>query len=244
MKTYFISDLHLDATEPNNIQAFLDFTKKLSNASDTDALYILGDLFEYWLGDDSMQEITFHPLQAVVDALRKLSEQGIPLYFVKGNRDFLIGDIFSQTTGMTLLDDELCIDVYGKRLLIMHGDTLCIDDTEYQQLRTVLRDPTWQQMFLSKPLSERVQIAQHLRQQSKQKTANKREAIMDVNPSKVLEVMDDYQVHTLIHGHTHRVAAHQFSQHQTIYQRFVLSDWHGTAQYLCVTPNSITFQSA
>lgn len=241
MKTYFISDLHLDASNPSNIHAFLEFAKQISADSEIQALYILGDLFEYWLGDDCLEHELFQPFQIVVKTLNQLSAQGIQLYFIKGNRDFLIGESFSKQTGCKLLDDEVVIDLYGKQTLIMHGDTLCTDDTEYQQLRIMLRNEHWQSEFLSKSLSERLQVAQHLREQSKEKTAHKLETIMDVNQTKVLSVMQKHQVQTLIHGHTHRVAKHEFADDQQHYRRFVLSDWHGTACYLSATEKSEVF---
>lgn len=244
MKTYFISDLHLDIAQPSNIQAFLDFTQKISADSETQALYILGDLFEYWLGDDCLVHELFQPFKPVVEALKQLSMQGISLYFIKGNRDFLIGESFSIQTGCRLFDDEVVIDLYGKPTLIMHGDTLCTDDTDYQQLRIMLRNENWQSEFLSKPLSERLQIAQHLREQSKEKTADKLEMIMDVNQTEVLNVMQSQQVQMLIHGHTHRVANHVFMDEHNVYRRLVLSDWHGKACYLTVTEEISVFVPA
>lgn len=236
-KTCFISDLHLDVREPNNLQACLDLLSDYQADQTLDALYILGDLFEYWLGDDMLDQAMAQPFLPIIAALSALSQRGVALFVMHGNRDFLFADEFAASTGCQLLPDEQVIDLYGQRTLLMHGDTLCTDDVAYLQLRQMLRNPAWQADFLQKPFAARLQMALDLRAESQQQTAQKSAEIMDVNPQAVLARMQAHNVNVLIHGHTHRMYHHYFTDHGKTLQRIVLSDWHGEAHALEVYSN-------
>lgn len=217
MTTLFISDLHLSKEQPELLRLFLSFLA--GPAAKADALYILGDLFEAWLGDD----LILPEYQPALDTLRKLTNSGVPVYVMRGNRDFLLGEQFAVATGCTLIDDPTVIDLYGSPTLLMHGDLLCSDDVAYQQLRKQLRDKKWIAQFLAMPVQERIAFAQKLRQQSKQETSYKSEAIMDVNASTVNEYIKRYGSTQLIHGHTHRPAVQEYGDGS---KRYVLGDWH------------------
>lgn len=217
MTTLFISDLHLSKEQPELLRLFLSFLA--GPAAKADALYILGDLFEAWLGDD----LILPEYQPALDALRKLTNSGVPVYVMRGNRDFLLGEQFAVATGCTLIDDPTVIDLYGSPTLLMHGDLLCSDDVAYQQLRKQLRDKKWIAQFLAMPVQERIAFAQKLRQQSKQETSYKSEAIMDVNALTVNEYLKRYDSTQLIHGHTHRPAVQEYGDGS---KRYVLGDWH------------------
>ena len=218
-ETLFISDLHLDSGHPEIQQQLLEFIER--GAKGSDALYILGDLFEVWLGDDD--DNTDH--QQTINSLKRLHTQGTPVYIQHGNRDFLLGERFSQLSGCTILPDPCVIDLYGQQVLIMHGDLLCTDDVDYQSFRRQVRNPEWQAQFLQQPLTQRKQIAAGLRQQSRQETRNKTEQIMDVSQTTVDEYMQRFDVQTLIHGHTHRPDIHQWELDGSSRQRIVLGDW-------------------
>lgn len=203
----FISDLHLDEERPAITRAFFAFLQEI--ATQADALYILGDLFESWIGDDEQTPLQ----QSVIDALKRLTEQQVRLLIMHGNRDFLIGNRlsgadFCAATGATLLPDPTRIDLYGTPALLMHGDTLCTADVAYQNFRNKMRDPTWQRIFLQRPLAERQVTARQLRELSKIKNQGKTESIMDVTPAAVIEQMQQHRVQLLIHGHTHRPQVH------------------------------------
>lgn len=221
MTTLFISDLHLDGSRPEITDLFLEFLKREAQRAST--LYILGDFFEAWIGDDDDD-----PHHArILDGLREFTDAGIPAYFMHGNRDFLVGESFAQRTGVKLLQDPTVLDLYGTRTLLMHGDTLCTDDKEYQMVRRMLRDPAWQQDYLAKSLTERRAIAAHARVESKKHTASQAEYIMDVNQKAVEDVMRQHGVTRLIHGHTHRPAVHRFkSSDGKKLERVVLGDWY------------------
>lgn len=219
--TFFISDLHLDAHRPAITDLFLAFLAGL-DTSTCAAVYILGDLFEAWIGDDSDD---VHD-QRVLAALRVTTERGIPIRVMHGNRDFLLGEGFAHATGCSLLDDPTLIDLNGVATLLMHGDTLCTDDTEYQQFRSVVRNPVWQQQFLAKPITERRAIAANLRETSRQRTGEKTAEIMDVNAQAVATLLREYQTPRLIHGHTHRPAVHDLLIDGAPTQRIVLGDWY------------------
>lgn len=216
MTTLFISDLHLSKEQPEILRLFLSFLA--GPAAKADALYILGDLFEAWLGDD----LILPEYQPALDALRKLTNSGVRAYVMHGNRDFLLGQQFAAATGCTMLDDPTVIDLYGSPTLLMHGDLLCSDDVAYQQLRKQLRDEKWIAQFLAMPVQERIAFAQKLRQQSKQETSYKSEAIMDVNDVTVNDFMKQSGVSRIIHGHTHRPALHELAGSK---RRYVLGDW-------------------
>ena len=220
MTTLFISDLHLDASRPEITELFLAFLR--DEASRADHLYILGDFFEAWVGDDD--DDPHHG--RVMDGLRKLTACGVPLSLMHGNRDFLIGRAFLQRTGAELLPEPTLLELNGKPSLLMHGDVLCTDDREYQMVRRMLRDPAWQKDYLAKPLTERRAIAAHAREQSRKHTAAKAEYIMDVNQKAVEETMRQHGVTRLIHGHTHRPAVHRFKSGGQDMERIVLGDWY------------------
>jgi UDP-2,3-diacylglucosamine hydrolase len=226
MKTYFISDLHLDVSRPQTTQVFLSFLSDLSSNASAERLYILGDLFEYWLGDDVLDHASGKALLPLFTALKAVADAGVDVFFMQGNRDFLVGEVFAERSGVELLPDELVIDLYGRKALLMHGDTLCTDDVEYQQLRHMLRNEQWQQDFLALPIEKRIEAALNLRAESQQKTAEKTDEIMDVNQTAVEQVMQKHGVDLLIHGHTHRMARHQFDLNANSMQRIVLGDWH------------------
>ncbi len=237
-KTWFISDLHLDASRPQMIQEFLEFLSALQNQAE--ALYILGDLFEYWIGDDILEQAE-HEFWPIIIKLQQLSDRGVKLYFVAGNRDFLLGDEFANMTRCKIINQsESVIDIYGTKTLIMHGDTLCTDDVEYLKFRKLLRSQAWKDNFLSKSISDRIKHALKLRNTSKQQTQQKNETILDVNQTAVIDAMQHHQVQQLIHGHTHRMATHRFSIKGQLVKRFVLGDWHDKAHFLSISSNSCT----
>lgn len=216
MTTLFISDLHLDESRPAITRAFFDFLDQ--KAANADALYILGDFFEVWVGDDDDAPFS----RQIVE---RLSQLKTPLYFMVGNRDFLVGERFSRETGAILLTDPSVIDLYGTQVLLMHGDSLCTTDTEYMAFRQQARSPQWQEALLAKPLEERRAFAKQLREQSKSMNSLKAEDIMDVTPEEVLKVMVDANVSTLIHGHTHRPDRHPLEINGQPAERIVLGDW-------------------
>ncbi|HSI45959.1 MAG TPA: UDP-2,3-diacylglucosamine diphosphatase [Methylophilus sp.] len=229
MTTWIISDLHLSAQRPAVTQAFLHWLE--TDVFQAEALYILGDFFEVWVGDDVMDDAQHGTeFQPVVDALRKLSAGGVKLYFMHGNRDFLIGEHFAKLSGLQLLKDPTLIHMGTQRILLSHGDALCTDDTAYQQFRSQVRDPQWQQHFLSQPLTARIAFAEQARSQSTQNKAMKTIDIMDVNLSAVEQLIRDYDYpEVLLHGHTHRPDLHTLAVDGHTCQRWVLGDWHDTA---------------
>jgi UDP-2,3-diacylglucosamine hydrolase len=220
MATLFISDLHLDPSRPDitdQALAFLD-----SGTRDDEALYILGDLFEAWVGDDDPEP----EKRRVIARLKQLSDAGLPCYFMHGNRDFMIGEAFAAASGCALLPDPTVIELHGQRVLLMHGDTLCTDDHEYQAFRRVARNPDWQRAMLARPLAERLAIARQLRETSAASMAGKSMEIMDVNQEAVAAAMREHGVYTLLHGHTHRPAVHHFQVDDRPAMRIVLGDWY------------------
>ncbi len=225
--TLFISDLHLCSSHPHVTQLFQQFARDI--APKADSLYVLGDLFEYWIGDDDLAD----PFNAsIAQTLRKISAGGVKLYFMHGNRDFLLGEKFAAACGGKLLDDPLLIDLYGTKTLLSHGDALCTDDAEYMAFRQQVRDPAFQQQFLAKPLSERRATVEKMRQQSEQSKKIKSMDIMDVTDSAVVDLLREYHHPRLIHGHTHRPALHQHEVDGKICERYVLKDWGETGGYL------------
>jgi len=218
--TLFISDLHLQPGRQEITRHFLQFLAK--EASGAESLYVLGDLFEIWIGDDVDTSLA----REVGTALRSLSDNGTPVYFMHGNRDFLLGDVYAEMSGMTLLPQPLKLDLYGVSTLLMHGDSLCIDDIEYQQFRTMVRNPAWQEHFLKLPLDQRQTMAAQARDASDTHTASAAMEIMDVNQQAVEDVMAQYDVSRLIHGHTHRPAIHRLSLSRGSAERIVLGDWY------------------
>ena len=235
-RTLFISDLHLDEGRPQITQLFLDFLQ--TRASGSDALYILGDLFEAWIGDDDQSTMN----TGVCRVLSECAASGTPVFVMHGNRDFLLGEQFARQGNCTLLQDPARIDIYGTPTLLMHGDLLCTDDTEYQAFREMVRNPQWQAGFLNKPLEERRAIALEMRALSQQKTGGKAESIMDVNAAAVVNVMTEYRVPRLIHGHTHRPAIHDLLINGRPAQRIVLGDWYEQGSVLECRPEGCRLQ--
>jgi UDP-2,3-diacylglucosamine hydrolase len=223
----FISDLHLSPDRPAATGALMRFLHDTAPAAE--ALYVLGDLFEYWIGDDGLDQ-PFN--REVADAFRALADRGVRLSFIHGNRDFLIGSRFARESGMQLLSDPTLINLYGPPTLLMHGDTLCSDDVEYQKFRAMVRNPEWQQAFLAKPLAERVRMALDVRGQSEQAKQAKDMAIMDVAPATVEELLRSRAYPRLIHGHTHRPARHEHFVDGRRCERWVLADWYEQGSYL------------
>jgi len=223
-RTLLISDLHLDAGRPHITGTLADF---LHQNTDCDALYILGDLFEAWVGDDDDS-----PLAADVAALLAgFAAAGPKLYLMRGNRDFLLGEGWSARAGAKLLPDPTLADLYGTPTLLMHGDSLCTADADYMAFRATSRDPDWQAEVLAKPLAERRALAAQLRQMSREASSNKPEDIMDVTPSEVERVMTEADVPALVHGHTHRPARHEYPWGE----RWVLGDWNSRGWYIEAT---------
>lgn len=219
MATLFISDLHLSQERPEITQLFLRFLQ--GPARQAEALYILGDLFEVWLGDD----MVLPDYQQAIAELKTLSLT-VPLYIMHGNRDFLMRDDFEAMTGCQLLDEEVVIDLDGDPTLLMHGDTLCTDDVAYQEFRAMVRNPQWQTELLSKTPAERLELARQYREISKTETQGKESGIMDVNQAAVEQTMQRHHVQQLIHGHTHRPAMHEFQLQGQAAKRMVLADWY------------------
>jgi UDP-2,3-diacylglucosamine hydrolase len=176
----FISDLHLSPETPAATASLVEFLSQ--TAAHADSLYVLGDLFEYWIGDEGMAE---PHAQQVIEAFRTLTNKGVATYFMHGNRDFLFGERVAEAAGLHLLADPTVVDLYGTPTILMHGDTLCTDDHEYQRFRAIVRDPEWQRAFIAKPLDERVRMAQEARGRSEQSKSTKDMAIMDVAPMEV-----------------------------------------------------------
>lgn len=228
--TLFVSDLHLHPSRPDVISCFIDLLKQQQGQAR--ALYILGDLFETWVGDD-------HPepaYQPVKTALKYCIQAGTPIYLLHGNRDFLLGKQFCSETGCTLLHDPARIELHGIATLLMHGDSLCIDDTEYQAFRKMVRTPGWQAQALDLPLEQRLKTASKARLQSKLAMQDKAADIMDVNQNEVTKFMRQYRVHCLIHGHTHRPGIHSVKLDTGEATRIVLGDWHRCGSVLRIDP--------
>ncbi len=236
MSTLFVSDLHLHASRPAITALFLDFLR--AEAAQAEALYILGDLFEAWLGDDADDALA----QSVRAALSRLRAGGVPVYAMRGNRDFLFGPRFAAESGATLLPDPCVVRLYGEPTLLMHGDLLCSDDRDYLAFRAQVRNPAWQQDFLSRPLAERLAFAERARAASSERQAGLRdegalEAITDANADTVAATMARYGVRRLIHGHTHRPAIHSLRVNGATAQRIVLGDWYQQGSVLRAAPD-------
>jgi len=224
----FISDLHIALEKTEITRRFLNFLN--SRARQAQALYILGDLFDTWIGDDD----NMPPNKTVKTALKALADSGTKILMLQGNRDFLLGQRFAEETGITLLDEYAVIELEGKLVLLTHGDLLCTDDLPYQAFRIKSHSPEWQQNVLSKPLWLRLLAARWYRLRSHFHKRRKTQDIMDVNQQTVKETMQHYQCHTLIHGHTHRPAIHDLTIDGHPAQRIVLADWKkDSAECLC-----------
>ena len=217
----FISDLHLSEATPQIEQGLYRF---LEEKGDVDRLFLLGDIFEAWIGDDDDSEIAMR----FADAMKKLADRGTAIFFMRGNRDFLVGEPYLKQFNAELLGDPAEISVAGSPALLMHGDLLCTDDVDYMAFRALAHNPDWQAEMLAKPLTERRELAKHLRAMSKEAASNKAEDIMDVNQDAVANTMQEHQVKRLIHGHTHRPCRHAMRDSE----RVVLGDWNTTGWYL------------
>ena len=244
MSTLFVSDLHLDPARPEITALFLRFLQR--EAASADALYILGDLFEAWVGDDDPSSTG----QQVADGLRRLADAGVPVYFVHGNRDFLVGQDYAGRAGLRILPDPAVVSLYGEPVLVMHGDLLCTDDHAYQAFRAQTRDPHWQAMFLAQPLAARQAFAAQARQASMSRQQDmidgdraSFEAVTDVNPQAVEATLARFGVATLVHGHTHRPAMHAVRIGDREGRRIVLGDWYEQGSVLRVSPGHCDLQA-
>ena len=219
-KTLLISDLHLDPSAPGIARQFVDFLRGEARAAR--ALYILGDLFEAWLGDDDPDPA----VRSIVAELRALHDAGVPTYFMHGNRDFLVGSRFAAETGCTLLEDGTVVDLHGERVLLMHGDVLCTGDTSYQRLRRILRNPLTLFLLRHLSLESRRRLGRKLRAGSQMHVGATAAEIMDVTPAEIVDSLRQARVSTLVHGHTHRPAIHSLEVDGKPARRIVLGDWH------------------
>ncbi len=226
-ETLFISDLHLFEGRPATLALFRRFMEE--RAPDAEALYVMGDLFEAWVGDDDPSHIN----RQVETWIRALVEKSTEVYFMHGNRDFLITEAFAERTGCQLIEDPSTIDLYGTRTLLMHGDSLCTDDAAHQAYRAVAYSDAWKRTMLDRPLEERLAIGKKYRQASVAGNKLKSSEIMDVNENTVRSVMHEHGVQRLIHGHTHRPTVHNFALDGKPAQRFVLADWDTRGCVLC-----------
>jgi UDP-2,3-diacylglucosamine hydrolase len=231
---HFISDLHLTPADNALLVRFRAYLKQLNPG---DSLFILGDLFEYWLGDDACEYLQQNQVE---QALTELTDQGINTSFMRGNRDFLVGEDFAERCGITLLDDEHLLQLGDQPILLMHGDSLCTDDHSHQGFRKIVRDHTWQKDFLSRPLSMRDEMAKAVRYRSESGKTLKASAIMDVTQRAVDDVMRMHGVELLIHGHTHRPAVHQFSLPEAAsVHRVVLGDWGQAPSFIRLNQHTL-----
>ncbi|QCO68177.1 UDP-2,3-diacylglucosamine diphosphatase [Luteimonas yindakuii] len=233
MTTLFVSDLHLDPARPDITRLFAAFLD--DEARGADALYILGDLFESWVGDDDPTEAG----GIVADRLQALPAAGVPVFFMHGNRDFLLGNDYAGRAGMQLLPDPSVVELYGRRVLLTHGDLLCTDDVEYQAIRVQTRNPAWQAQMLAQPLAARLAFAAQARaasqaRQGEMKSAGTMETITDVAPATVDAFFAEHGVDTMIHGHTHRPAIHELAGGR---RRIVLGDWYEQGSVLRADPD-------
>ncbi len=239
----FISDLHLSGERPDTSQQFFRFLR--GEASRAEALYVLGDLFESWAGDDELQDAAGDPLAVeVAGAFRRLADTGVEVRVMHGNRDFLVGKGFFAASGAQFLEDPSVIRFAGKRFALLHGDTLCTDDVDYQAWRRTARSEAWQREFLSKPLAARHEAVAELREKSKEVVRAKAAEIMDVNTDAVRRAFRQLGVNRMIHGHTHRPARHEIEVDGARCERWVLPDWYGPGGYLAlddVGPRLVSF---
>ncbi|MBJ9257543.1 UDP-2,3-diacylglucosamine diphosphatase [Citrobacter amalonaticus] len=233
MTTLFIADLHLCTEEPAITAGFLRFLA--GEARQADALYILGDLFEAWIGDDDPNSLH----REIAAAIKAVVDSGVPCFFIHGNRDFLIGKRFARESGMTLLPQEKVLNLYGRQVLILHGDTLCTDDAGYQAFRAKVHQRWLQTLFLALPLCIRKRVAARMRADSKAANRSKSLEIMDVNKHAVIAEMEKHHVQWLIHGHTHRPDVHPLTANGEPAFRVVLGAWHHEGSMVKVTPDDV-----
>lgn len=244
MTTLFISDLHLDSTRPAITELFGQFIRR--EAKSADALYLLGDLFEAWVGDDDPSQVG----DFVAAALREVADAGVPVYFIRGNRDFLLGDDYARRAGFRILPDPAVVMLYGKPVVLMHGDLLCTGDVAYQAFRTQTRDPAWQAQFLAQPLAARLAFAAQARAASQAHQGGMKhndkaqfETVTDVTPSAVEASFARFGIDTMIHGHTHRPAIHELQVAGKSCQRIVLGDWYEQGSVLRVDADGMRLES-
>jgi UDP-2,3-diacylglucosamine hydrolase len=226
MARLFVSDVHLDGTAPQATEQFLAFLR--SEAAGAEALYILGDLFEAWIGDDDQEPAN----TTVCQALRALTAGGVACFVLHGNRDFLLGTGFCERSGCRLLRDPVIAELDGERVLVTHGDALCTDDHAYQELRSIVREPAWQRRFLALPRAHRELLADEVRAGSRRHTARTVPNIMDVNPGAVAQAFRAARARRMIHGHTHRPGVHELDVDGERAQRIVLGAWYEQGSYL------------
>ena len=234
MRTYIISDLHLTPERPQIINAFFEFLS--TQAVSAERLYILGDLFEYWIGDDAGSMLGADP---ILDAMNAVSEV-VDCFFLAGNRDFLVRETFTQRTGFKILEDETIVDLYGKSTLLLHGDSLCTDDIAHQQFRNqMMTNTSFCDGFLKLSIPERIEQAKQARMQSNEHKSEVSMGIMDVTNASVLQAFEEHSVSQMIHGHTHRQNTHHYETSNGNAIRYVLGDWHSTNSILRVDQNGI-----
>lgn len=233
--TYFIADLHLSADRPDITACLMQFLE--SDAKEADALYVLGDLFEVWIGDDDVTPFN----TAIAEAFKTLS-QHVPIYFMHGNRDFAIREGWTYKAGMTLINEPTVIDLYGTPTLITHGDELCTNDVAYQKFRKKSRGWWWPRLMLALPLWYRRRVARNGRAESKENQKHLKPDIMDVTPTEVIKVMEQHNVQRLIHGHTHRPNIHSLTANGKPATRIVLGDWYDQGSTLCVSHSNVILQ--
>ncbi|RZF93161.1 UDP-2,3-diacylglucosamine diphosphatase [Pseudoalteromonas sp. CO302Y] len=231
-QSYFIADLHLTENRPDITAAFFDFLDNKIINDDVDALYILGDFFEVWVGDDYQTDLSIN----VAARLSQVSESGTEVFFIHGNRDFIMREDYAKSASMTLLPEQVVIDLYGTPTVILHGDEMCTQDVEYQKFRKKSRGWWWPKLMLAMPLWYRKKIARNAREKSKQSQAGKALEILDVTEDAVLAMFEKHQVVNMIHGHTHRPNVHHYSINNNTLTRTVLGDWYEQGSYLRVTP--------
>lgn len=237
MTTLFISDLHLTPKSPDTTDCFIRFMRE--EAIHADALYVLGDLFEFWIGDDDRSEFA----NQIQSEFKALTSKGIPCYFTQGNRDFLVGKRFATNTGVKLLGDETVIDLYGRKAIVLHGDTLCTQDVKYLEYRAKVHQPWLQWVFNRIPFFIKKKIVSKVQSDIKEDKQTKSLDIMDVTPSEVASVMDKHQVDLMIHGHTHRPNIHTQSTPQGERTRIVLGDWYTQGSVLLFTQDGFELQT-
>ena len=233
MSAVLISDLHLQASEPSLLEKFEKFLSSKVNGFNN--LFILGDLFETWIGDDDESEFN----KKIIEILKKVSADGIKVFLMHGNRDFLIGENFCKSINAELLSDYHIYEDGDSKILLLHGDTLCTDDIRYQEFRKLVRNESWRGDFLSKPLKERLEIASGLREMSNEETSDKKNEIMDVNQESVRKVSNEFSIKKMIHGHTHRPFIHEDKD----LVRVVLSDWENEVNYATIIDGEISLET-
>ncbi|HAS6472350.1 TPA: UDP-2,3-diacylglucosamine diphosphatase [Vibrio parahaemolyticus] len=237
MTTLFISDLHLTPSRPDITECFVTFMR--TEAKNAEALYVLGDLFEFWVGDDDKTPFA----NQIRTEFKTLTDQGVPVFFIQGNRDFLLGERFCKETGITLLDDVCTIDLYGSKAVILHGDTLCIDDVKYQKFRKTVHQPWLQWIFKRIPWCLKKKIVSKVQSDIRDDKQMKSLDIMDVNQSEVEKVMSQNCVNLMIHGHTHRPNTHFFDANGAKNTRIVLGDWYTQGSVLQVNSDGFELQN-